>query len=279
VSRSSAIAQNPELDLEVLPTDRRVALRLLSLLNDPKAPTEELARVSSADPALTVRLLAAASTPFFGATKPTTTSRAVSLLGRQALRSLLSGAALQLFERSTPALPDTTWLHAISAGVASAIVAPHFGIKPAEALTTALVHDVGTMMLFNRDPNLFTEMETTEHQRSEDRIALEVDYFGVDHATLAAQVLVQRGVAVGIVEAIRGHHIRRASKMPPLARALCVGDLVADAIAQPDCEHTELDETLAELYLARASEALVHRTVRGRNSVIEFLVPWGGGRR
>jgi hypothetical protein len=30
--------------------------------------------------------------------------------------------------------------------------------------------------------------------------------------------------------------------------------------------------------LARASEALVHRTVRGRNSVIEFLVPWGGGR-
>src|SRR5215510_11247380 len=95
VQVAEALSRN---ELETLPADRRVSLRLLTLLNDPSAPVDEIMRVLSTDPVLTARLIAVANASLHRRHGPVTSlTPAVRLLGRSFIRTFAATAALELF--------------------------------------------------------------------------------------------------------------------------------------------------------------------------------------
>ena len=252
------------------PTDRRVGLRLLCLADDPNARIDEMTRVISADPALSVRILALANTSFFReAGQVMSIPRAVSLLGGPTLRSLASTQVLQLFSSDCPQLPDRYWLHAVTAAVAAARVAGEVRIAPAEALTAGLLHDFGEQLLRNRDPQRFDELlRAASNTPVQVRLRLEQRHFGVDHATLGADVLRRQGLPSALTEALRQHHDITA-KATPLARLIHVADCVAKVV-QGD-SGLDLERTLRKMGFRAAGSSLVAQVESDRRSLLRFL--------
>jgi putative nucleotidyltransferase with HDIG domain len=253
-----------------VPTDRRVALRLLWLLDDPRAPLDEISRVIWADPALTARVLALANTRHFGAGRGVTTlPRAVSLLGPQTVRSLASTAVLHLFSSECAELPDEFWLHAVTAAVAAAHVAGSVPADRAEAFTAALLHDFGELLLRDHDPQRFDEMaRAVADEPLEARFAIERRLFGIDHASLGAQVLSRQGLPPAITGAIREHHLADATATP-LARIVRVADCVAKVVDGDS--RTDLDATLREVGITAAGDRLVAQAESDRNGLLRFV--------
>lgn len=257
-------------EFDEVPTDRRVALRLLWLLDDPNAPLDEIARVISADPALSVRILALANVPFYReAGGVTALPRAVSLLGAQTVRSLASTAVLHLFSADRVEVPDEFWLHAITAAVAAARVASRLKVDPAEALTAALLHDLGEQLLRGRDPQRFDEIaRTLAGEPVEARLAIERRLLGIDHATLGAQVLAKQGLPRTITDAVQEHHVVGADASR-LTRVVHVADCIAKII-EGDSE-LDLDATLRAAGVPGTSDSLVDQSETDRRALLRFL--------
>jgi putative nucleotidyltransferase with HDIG domain len=258
-------------ELNDVPTDRRVALRLLWLLDDPYAPLDEISRVVSADPALTIRVLALANASFFrdaGGTVALT--NAVALLGEKTVHSVASTAVLDLFSnRREP--PDHFWLHAVTAGVAAARVAVHLEVDPAAALTVALLHDFGESLLYQRDPDRFDEMvRTASAEPAAARLALETDVFGVDHATLGARVLSSNGLPLAITNAVREHHVGVAgAAADPMTRVVQIADCIAEVVdGSPTADPGAV---LRAAEVTAAAERLVDQAEGDRTALLNFL--------
>ena len=256
-----------------IPTDRRVALRLLWLLDDPHAPLDQITRVISADPALTVRMLTLANAPYFRtAGDVTALPRAASVLGAQAVHAIASTAVLGLFSWDRVELEDHFWHHAITAAVAAARVAEHVQADPAEALTAGLLHDVGEHLLRSRDPQRFDEtMRAVSNESVEGRLAIERQLFGVDHATLGAQVLSRQGVPSAITNALLDHHLTAATTATaaPLARAVHVADSIAKVVEGDT--RVDLDATLRLAGVAATGSSLVEQAEDDRRAILKFL--------
>jgi putative nucleotidyltransferase with HDIG domain len=256
-------------ELDDVPTDRRVALRLLWLLDDPYAPLDEITRVISADPALSARILALANASFFGdAMGATALPRAVSLLGAKAVHSVASTAVLDLFSNRTDP-PEHFWLHAITSGVAAARVAVHLDVDPAEALTAALLHDFGESLLYRRDPERFDESVSSIGEESpEARAQAERRLFGIDHATLGARVLSSHGVPRRITQAVRDHHVAGADAHP-LSRVVHLADCIAEVVEGN--ARLDVDAALHAAGVAAVGDELVEQTATDRLALLSFL--------
>ncbi len=256
-------------ELNEIPTDRRVALRLLWLLDDPYAPLDEITRVISADPALSVRILALANGSFFRNGRGTAAlPAAVSLLGANTVHSVASTAVFDLFSNRTE-LPDHFWLHAITAGVAAARVAVHLDVDPADALTVGLLHDFGEPLLHRRGPEQFDEMlRSASGESPEARRAIEQRLFGIDHATLGAQVLSSNGLPTTITNVVRDHHVAGASA-DPLTRVVQVADCIAEIV--DGNARVDLDAMLRAAGVSAVGEHLVGQAEGDRSALLNFL--------
>ena len=256
-----------------IPIDRRVSLRLLWLLDDPNAPLNEITRVISADPALTVRMLTLANAPYFRtAGDVTSLPRAASVLGAQAVHAIASTAVLGLFSWDRVELEDHFWHHAITTAVAAARVAEHVQVDPAEALTAGLLHDVGEHLLRSRDPEQFDEtIRALSDESVEERLAIERRLFGVDHPTLGAQVLSRQGVPAAITNALLDHHLTAATAATaaPLARVVHVADSIAKVVEGDT--RVDLDATLRLAGVAATGSTLIAQAEDDRHAILKFL--------
>jgi putative nucleotidyltransferase with HDIG domain len=256
-------------DLVEVPTDRRVALRLLWLLDDPHASSEAITHVISADPGLSARLLALANAS--SSCEPggvTSVLRAASLLGGPAVHAIACTAVLNLFS-NRPELPERFWLHAITAGVAAARIAFHMHLDPSEALTAGLLHDFGEQILNGRDPERFDEMLVSmPADAPEARLAIERQVFGIDHATLGAQVLSSHGLPATLTNAVHQHHDTDVD-VAPLVRVVRVADCIAEIIEGDT--RLDLDATLRAARIEAAGDRLIEQTETDRSVLVKFL--------
>lgn len=255
--------------LDEVPTDRRVALRLLWLLDDPHARLDAITHVISADPSLSVRILALANaSPACEAGGITSLPRAVSVLGARSVQAIASTAVLNLFS-NRPELPEQFWLHSITAGVAAARVAFHMHLDPSEALTAGLLHDFGEQLLRDHDPDRFDEMTVSaaDHDPAS-RLAIEREMFGTDHATLGAEVLSNHGLPARLVDALRDHHATDLHASP-LTRVVSIADCIAKII-DGDTQ-LDLDSTLVAAGIDAGVDRLIEQTEIDRLALVKFL--------
>jgi HD-like signal output (HDOD) protein/ActR/RegA family two-component response regulator len=216
-----------------LPSCPGVYVELTEAIADHAAGAGRIARVIERDPAMTAKVLQLANSAFFGVGRNVTRVRdAVTHLGTDTLAALaLSARAFSELEpRCTPARFSIDAFQRHSSLVARLAVAIHPDpATRAEALTAAVLHDIGVLVLLRDDPRRWAQRSETAEREGVPLHLVESAELGVDHGSVGGYLLSLWGLPHSIAEAVANHH-RPGSLVSPCLDA--VGSVhIADALA------------------------------------------------
>jgi HD-like signal output (HDOD) protein len=207
-----------------LPCLPRTSAALMRALDDPDVPIAMVGHIVERDVSIAAKVMQLANSAFFGrASQVTTIGQAVAHLGTQLLRQLVAAAEIfHVFQGETRA-PGYTVKEIQSHSQQVAAMAARMPLAPgaiAECAVTALLHDVGKLVMATRLPSvcdLIAEMVASE---AVDRVDAEERLLGVNHADIGAYLLALWGLPVSIVEAVRYHHRLKAGSVARPAMGL-----------------------------------------------------------
>jgi putative nucleotidyltransferase with HDIG domain len=192
-----------------LPMMPGIAQRAFSLILDPESSMKSLADVVSLDPSLAGLVLRWANSAYYGLTYPASTvQQAVTRLGQDTVYRLVLTASLStVLERPAPGYAlgkGDLWRHSIGVASGARLIAEKFGKETAEnAYTAGLLCDIGKLGF----EILLRKVNTEEPEwQGASFDQLEEEHFGVDHATLGAEIVKQWNLPYPLVDAIANHH-------------------------------------------------------------------------
>lgn len=181
-------------------------LEILRLANDPNVSLAQIERCIGRDQALAVRVLTVANSSYYGCSRRIDSLRgAVALLGTRQIQNI--AAALAIAPAFESEHGPKLWAHALAAALWTQKIIKELGLPNIEYLfTTALMHDIGIVMLLSRA----TELElgcielarTGVHSLQE----AEVAQLGCNHADLGAQVCRAWNLPERVAKLIADHH-------------------------------------------------------------------------
>jgi HD-like signal output (HDOD) protein len=198
------------VDLPPLPA---VAFRVLALVNDERTTASDLARLLSADQALSAKLLRVANSVEWGFERRITTVReAVVVLGFKQVRQLaLVTSVVSNFKKATA--PDSLfdadlfWLHNMAVGLAAEVVAKKTRTAlPGDAFTAGVLHDLGRLALRDTMPREFEAAISLHNNRGVSVHDAEIRTTGYAHEDIARALGELWSFPGNIVEAIGTHH-------------------------------------------------------------------------
>lgn len=186
---------------------------ILAKLDKEESGASEIAAVLACDPGLSAKALRIANSAFYGTAEPIVDiPRAVVTLGRATVRRLVVEAAILTsyahLAATASALVNEFWMNSIAAAhVARAITklrVPDLAESPDEMYSTALLMDVGSLVLLDHDAGRWAEVQS--QSRGGDPRDLERAYFGIDHSEVAEAFVEAWGLPQIIAMAANLHH-------------------------------------------------------------------------
>lgn len=222
-----------------------VALRVNEIANNPNSTTEDMATLLSQDPALVVRLLRIANSPYYGLSKEIETiNHAVAVLGTNKIRDLvLSSSASDAFD----GIPNNLitmqdfWHHSLYCGLLAQILAKKSKKANADSIFIAgLLHDIGQLLMFNQLPAKSHEVIILLMEGSEELDTFEAErhIFGFDHMQVGAALIKSWHLPPLLEECVGFHHEPQNAKLFPAEVALIN---IANAVAVM-AEFNSMDE-------------------------------------
>jgi putative nucleotidyltransferase with HDIG domain len=185
--------------------------KVAELVEHPDTTAKDIESVVATDQTLTARLLRLVNSPFYGfPQKVTTISRAIGLLGFEALRNLaFSTSVIQMFKKDASGGwdPDQFWKHSIGTAIAAKELARCLGEKQVEEFFVGgLIHDVGKLV-----HNEFLKDEFTQAvQRAHDRDMLlrdtEQEILQFSHERTAGILLAHWRLPTRLINMTTDHH-------------------------------------------------------------------------
>jgi len=163
--------------------------RLMDVVSSPNVSADDIGKIISTDPALTMRLLKLVNSPFYGFnSKIDTISRAVALVGTQQLVMLSVGATMIATFKDLPVSLiniEAFWLHSISCGASARLLAKQMHLPQPESFFVAgLLHDIARLLIYTQLPAhalyLLTEAKRQQRLMHE----LEEETLGFTHEQL-----------------------------------------------------------------------------------------------
>ena len=146
------------------------------------------------------------------------------------------------------------WTHSALVARIARDLAPIADVDPTDAVAAGLLHDVGAILLVARHPSAYLVVADAARPPKE-QLAVEESAFGVDHALLGAEHLLDRRMPDVIADAVADHH----DPLPTSAAATLVV-AAADEIAVVDPSRRQALDLLG---IAPEAAALVLRSVVG----------------
>lgn len=222
-------------DRDLLPAFPQTISMLLKTLDDPEANFNQLSQHIELDPILTARVLARANVASLGKhfnSRNPNVYTAASLIGLSALRETVILTSLGGFfsEQLCQAFSPKFWEHSASVSVSSQQLALHSGLSGDAALIAGLMHDIGQLWLFRKDPDTWTAaMETCLRNDIAIQDA-ERQYFGVDHAQVGGWLGESWKLPRAICDAIRYHHNPDLVPENPLASVTHIAEVLSIAL-------------------------------------------------
>lgn len=227
-------------DLVSLP---EISLRVNEMVDNPKYSANDFGQVISQDPALTVRLLKVANSPFYGlSSEVDNVSRAVTLLGTRQLRDIvLSISATKAFEGIPNDLISVSdfWYHSLYCGILAQHLADACPQLSSDSMFTAgLLHDIGHLVMFNRIPDLAHSAILLTIQGPGDMVIHEAEreIMGFDHSQVGAELARVWQLPAMLQECIEFHHEPEKAEKFPLQVALIY---IADCFAALPYKQTD----------------------------------------
>lgn len=192
-----------------LPSRPGLYMELNRVLGDPDWSPGEISEVIEHDVAMSAKVLQLANSALFGLASTVTTVRdAVVYLGVDTIRSLALTA--EAFGKLTPRHSgsfslDRFQTHAMHVAAITKTILPA-GRGQQEAVTAALLHDIGKLVLISDGSSRWSDVNRIAGERAVPLHEVELDHDGVTHADLGAHLLSLWGLPDGIVEAVAHHH-------------------------------------------------------------------------
>lgn len=177
-----------------LPPLPHVTLQVIRLVDDPKASTRDFERVIAQDAALASKVLRMANSPYYGGNgKITSISRAIAMLGLNAIRTIVMSlsfhAMVHARQRRSRFNRQEYWRHSLATGIAGKVIARLKRLKWDEEIFLAgLLHDIGKMLadqFLPDDMDLFISRSTELTSGTpDDLLHLEANTLGATHVEL-----------------------------------------------------------------------------------------------
>ena len=137
--------------IRTFPTLPIIVHKISELVSLPETSARDIEAVIAKDQVLTGKLLRLVNSPFYGfPQKVTTISRAVGIIGFEALRNLVfSSSVINLFRAQGSEIfrPAEFWKHSVGTALAAKELARHLGEKQVEEFFVGgLIHDIGKLV-------------------------------------------------------------------------------------------------------------------------------------
>ncbi len=211
-----------EIKLHSLP---RVIIELQRAIDNPASSAEDLARIISLDPGLSVYLLRIANSALYSfPSRIDTVSRAVALLGTRQVSVLALGVSVlkSYSQRPVQSLDmEGFWRHSIACAILARAIAARSGRSNGERFFVAgLLHDLGRLAIFEAIPDLAREVLERMQSENMQFVQAENKVLGFDHARLGAILLRKWNFPLNLAMAVLYHH--EPSKGDPHGEAAVV---------------------------------------------------------
>lgn len=178
-----------------LPSPKGVALEVINLTQRENASNQDIVRLISADPALSMRVIKAANVLLSSASRPIVTiSDAVTVLGARALRQLVLGIALIVDYQQGPCKQFNYlhfWAHSLLTGIYVRHLAAISRLAAVEEIfVIGLLGGIGQLAMATVYPEEFGNMlSASERQPLNELYRKEREKFGFEQAELSAAIL------------------------------------------------------------------------------------------
>jgi putative nucleotidyltransferase with HDIG domain len=183
------------------------------------------------DPALAIRVLRIANSPFYGLSgKIDNLKDACVVLGIYTTRNIVLAAGIikhLTLGKSNHLDFIALWHHALGAGVAAKVLAKETRINPQMVFTAGLLHDLGKVIL-----DIYYTQEYAQVMAHRGRVnclirEAESAVLGFDHALVGAKIARYWSLPASIADAIEKHHCTNVETTTKEANLIQVAETVS----------------------------------------------------
>ena len=210
---------------------------LKAAIDDPDSDIDEIASIIKKDPDISARMIGLANSSLYSfGGNVGNINRVVMLIGTRQLHDLiLATVVISKFKGLSIQGIDMTsfWSHSIACGIAARNIATWRREPNVEQYyITALLHDLGRLMLFLQEPATMQKILETHINSNISLHVLEGQTFGFDHALAGAQLLASWDFPLILSEPIAFHHqpIHSPEEFSLNTAIIHVADLIVHAM-------------------------------------------------
>lgn len=171
---------------------------------------KELARIISADPALTGKLLKVANSSFYSlSSQVTSVERALSVLGTNVIKNIALSFVIASDLRGNKQSAfdfDYFWRRSVTSAVAAELLTTLLKINSDEIFVTALLHDIGVLIMYLSKGDEYAALLKERRNTGVPLVELEQHKFGFNHQQLGFALVTEWGLPESISLPIRFHH-------------------------------------------------------------------------
>ena len=216
-----------------LPPFPDVSTKALKILDDPDASVDQLISIIQYDQAITANVLKLCNSAYYGLSRKVHSLReGLVLLGNRELRNIiLTSTAVKFFHkenRGYDLAQGELWRHSVVTAIISKLISDRVsGTEPASLFTTALLHDVGKVVLGSFVDTYSEQVIALVNEGEHSFLEAESEILGINHAEVGAKVAESWNFPEDIVRAIRLHHEPDgASDNDPLTPIIYLADIL-----------------------------------------------------
>ncbi|PQP01031.1 histidine kinase [Massilia phosphatilytica] len=224
-----------------LPSLPAVVMELLSSIEQEDIDISVLAKKVSYDQALTAKTLRLANSSTYGLqVKVTTIQQAITFLGFQTTRNLITAAAI------TGCFPSgrcegfhdkAFWRHSIATAACARALARRMRFNQDIAFTAGLLHDIGRLVLVTGHPDAYAQVVAWQAQDGGDWQDAEQAILGIDHVDAGVALADHWNFSSTMRQAIAYHHAPDIHGAGFLAAIVHVANAIVHALDLAGEEH------------------------------------------
>jgi putative nucleotidyltransferase with HDIG domain len=221
-----------QAEVEYLPPMPVALQKTLQAIGAPDVSAQKLYEIIRGDTALSTDVLKLCNSSYFGLSRRISSLKeAIIFVGLEELKKMVALISSRLmFNRDYGGYESRhgeMWMHAAVTSVISSRLQPLAPEMEEDLFTTALLHDVGKIVLSRFVGERYDEIVTRVRETGQTFQEVEQQVFGTDHADVGGAILNKWSFPEEVVNAVKFHHHPEEVPHSPLTHFVTLADTLA----------------------------------------------------
>ena len=221
-----------------LPSPPAIAIQILNNVKDEDSSLLDLAKIISADPALTSKVLRIANSSFYALpTEVASVAKALTVLGTNLVKNIALSFVIShdMHDKKNNLFDfDYFWRRAVTSAVAAELLTKTLKAENEDIFVTALLHDIGVLILYLSQGDGYRALLKERKATGTFLYNLERQAYGFDHQQLGANLISSWGLPESVFIPIYYHHL--SSEAPDDYRSTAEILQIADLLSSIYCD-------------------------------------------